>query len=110
MGSTRKLKPRRPLFERLRSGLGEGIEFARGKRGLKAWQMPQPPPAISAEQIARLRGRMRMSQTQFAGVLNVSPKTVQSWEQGTRTPSQSALRLIQLLQSHPEVVCDVVGI
>jgi DNA-binding transcriptional regulator YiaG len=34
-----------------------------------------------------------MSQAVFAQVLNVSTKTVQSWVQGQRKPSQAALRL-----------------
>ena len=45
----------------------------------------------------------------FARLLNVSPKTVQSWEHGTRRPSQAALRLIQLLEQNPHGVFSVVG-
>jgi hypothetical protein len=42
--------------------------------------------------------------------LNVSPKTVQSWEQGIREPSMAARRLIHLFSQRPDVVCDVVGL
>jgi putative transcriptional regulator len=42
-----------------------------------------------------------MSQAMFARLLNVSPKTVQSWEHGTRKPSQAALRLIQVFEQNP---------
>jgi putative transcriptional regulator len=50
-----------------------------------------------------------MSQAVFAGVLNVSTKTVQSWEQGTRTPSQAALRLIQVFRQDPSRVLQAAG-
>jgi DNA-binding XRE family transcriptional regulator len=51
-----------------------------------------------------------MSQAVLAGVLNVSARTVQSWEQGERKPSYSALRIIQLLREHPEAVCEAAGL
>ena len=50
-----------------------------------------------------------MSQAVFAKVLNVSSKTVQSWEQGKRAPSMASRRLIQVFSERPEVVCEVLG-
>jgi predicted transcriptional regulator len=51
-----------------------------------------------------------MSQGVFAKMLNVSAKTVQSWEQGERRPSQAALRLLQVIGAQPAIVCEIVGI
>jgi hypothetical protein len=51
-----------------------------------------------------------MSQGVFARLLNVSVKTVQSWEQGERKPSHAALRLLQVLAEQPEMVCQIVGL
>jgi putative transcriptional regulator len=51
-----------------------------------------------------------MSQAFFARLFNVSPKTVQSWEQGQRTPSQAAQRMLQVFQERPEMVLEVLGI
>jgi putative transcriptional regulator len=98
------------LFERLKTGLEEGIQFARGEQGLRTTVLPGPPPEFGARDVAQLRRRYHMSQREFAGILNVSAKTVQSWEQDIRRPSQAALRLLQLLRARPEVVCEVVGI
>ena len=50
-----------------------------------------------------------MSQAVFARVLNVSTKTVQSWEQGQRKPSQAALRLIQVFRHDPSGLLEVAG-
>ena len=45
-----------------------------------------------------------MSQAVFAAVVNVSVKTVQSWEQGVREPSDAALRMLQLMRREPDIV------
>ena len=100
----------RRLFERLQAGLREGIVFARGERTLRTTEAAGRPPTMEARALVRLRRQLGMSQGVFARTLNVSPKTVQSWEQGERTPSQAALRLLQVLQARPEVVCQVIGI
>ena len=50
-----------------------------------------------------------MSQAVFARLLNVSPKTIQSWEQGQRVPSQAAQRMLHVFQERPEMVLEVVG-
>ena len=42
-----------------------------------------------------------MSQGVLAGYLNVSVKTVQSWEQGTRSPKAGEARLLQLFAVDP---------
>src|SRR5712692_7919406 len=72
--------------------------------------MPSPPPEFTAEQVVQLRRRFNFSQRVFARTLNVSTKTIQGWEQGSRRPSQAALRLLQLLDERPKLVCEVVGI
>ena len=58
----------------------------------------EPPPAYDAEHIRRLRTDLGFSQAYFSLILNVSPKTVQSWEQSTRTPNGAAARLLQLIE------------
>lgn len=50
-----------------------------------------------------------MSQDLFARVLNMSTKTIQSWEDGTRKPSQAALRLIQVFLQNPSGVLRAAG-
>lgn len=40
-----------------------------------------------------------MTQSDLAAYLNVSPKTVESWESGSRQPSGSVCRLLDLLRS-----------
>lgn len=103
-------KDRPPLFERLERALEDGLRYARGEIDLKTTTVviPDPPKPLTPEQIRTLRLRLRFSQSAFAKLLVVSPKTVQSWEQGNRTPTGSASRLLQLLES-PDLVKSFVG-
>jgi putative transcriptional regulator len=105
-----KTKPRKPRFERLKSGLEEAIAQARGELTLKTVEVPESPPEIDAKTLVALREQAKMSQGVFARVLHVSAKTVQSWEQGTRVPSNASRRLIQIFAEEPAPVCRVVGL
>jgi len=103
-------KPRKPFFERLKTGLEEGIAYAKGELTLKSIDVPEAPPEIDAKTLVALREAAAMSQVLFAKVLYVSPKTVQSWEQGIRVPSMAARRLIHIFAEQPSMVCKVVGL
>tara|TARA_R110002111_G_scaffold262694_1_gene340211 strand:- start:156292 stop:156705 length:414 start_codon:yes stop_codon:yes gene_type:complete len=105
-----KTKQRKPLFDRLKQGLEEGIAHAKGELTLKTVEVPDDPPEIDAETLAALRSRAAMSQAVFARMLSVSTKTLQSWEQGRRQPSGASLRIIQMFSEHPEMVCKSVGL
>lgn len=89
------------FFDDLQTGLLEGIAHFRGEIELKTTYLtlPDPPPAYDAERIRTLRTGLGFSQPYFSRLLNVSPKTVQSWEQGTRLPSQASARLLQLIEN-----------
>lgn len=95
------------LFERLQQGLQESIAHSRGELSLVTVELPAPPPKAQPKQIASLRRKFRMSQAVFAATLNVSPKTVQSWEQGLRQPGDAALRMLQVLSAEPQVVLTI---
>ena len=103
-------RSRKPLFERLKQGLEEGIAHSKGELTLKTIEVPDDPPEIDAKSLAALRNQAAMSQRIFAKLLSVSCKTLQSWEQGVRKPSDASLRLIQVFSEHPEIVCEIVGL
>jgi putative transcriptional regulator len=91
------------IFDELKTGLEDSIAFSQGALSLATTALPSPPPHRDPTQIADLRHRLRMSQAVFAAVINVSPKTVQSWEQGARRPSQAALRMLEVMDEDPSV-------
>ena len=54
--------------------------------------------------ILRARTETGLSQTEFAQALQISPRTLQEWEQGRRSPSGSAKALIRIAIKHPEII------
>jgi putative transcriptional regulator len=54
---------------------------------------------LSAREIRRIRDKARVSQGVFAALLNVSPSTVQKWEQGSVRPQNAALRLLNVIDA-----------
>jgi len=65
-----------------------------------------PPPQYSAAQIRSLRKDLGLSQPVFAGMLNVSGSTVRAWEQGQRQPEGPTLRLLEVVERHPEALLE----
>ena len=96
-------------FADLKSVLDDALAFERGKRRdlrVTRVQAPRPPKALSPRDIARIRERLNCSQAVFAMLLNISPKTVQAWEQGAREPGDAALKLLTIAKNHPEVLLE----
>lgn len=87
------------LFDNLKKGLEEAIEHEKGKKTLRSRfiELPDPPTQYKAKDIKRIRASGNYSQGIFARILNVSIKTVQSWESGERSPSHAALRLLEIV-------------
>lgn len=55
---------------------------------------------LSPSQIKKLRLREKVSQPVFAKYLNVSASTAKKWETGEKSPSGTALRLLQIIQEN----------
>ena len=93
------------LFDRLKKGLQEGTDHERGRCSLRTSEIeiPADPGSYGAEDVRRIRSRLKLSQSGFARLLLVSDKTIQSWEQGTRRPRQSSARLLQFIDN-PELL------
>lgn len=106
-----KRPDRLPVADQIRKGLEECIRHTKGEITLKSTTVsaPDPPPAVLAGEVAELRAGARLSQDDFARVLNVSIKTVQKWENGTSKPSSAALRLIQVFRDDPKGLLHIAG-
>ena len=96
-------------FAELMESAEQALSYERGAReGYRVTQVaiPKPPQPMSSDEIARVRKRLKYSQSVFARVLNVSTKTVQAWEQGVRVPSDAALKLLTIAKKHPDVLLN----
>jgi len=105
------MKARAPLAERLKKGLQELIAHEKGEITLRTREvvLPDPPHNYTAADIVRIRKDLGYSQAVFASVIAVSVKTVRGWEQGSRHPSGSASRLLQLLE-RPEMLRELASL
>lgn len=115
MARTRKARAGRrnymsdEAFGELRGAFEDALAYERGeRRDLRVTRVavPRPPAPISREEIVKIRRRLNCSQSVFAMMLNVSPRTVQAWEQGMREPSDAALKLLSIADKHPEVLLE----
>ena len=56
--------------------------------------------------VKALRHKLGLSQAKFAKVINVSGDTVKNWEQGHRSVPGPAIRLMSIVERHPEIVAE----
>ena len=98
-------KQQTPFGTRLIGNLEGGLDDLKRGRSLRKTfvALPPPPPEFDRSELVDLRRELGMTQTALAAFLNVSEKTVESWEQGARRPGGSALRLLQVIR-HPEIL------
>lgn len=93
------------LFGELMLSLDQALKYSRGEQiNARTTVLPAPPEPLSQEEIIKLREQFNCSQAVFARLLNVSVKTLQAWEQGVRTPSDAALKLLTVARNHPEAL------
>lgn len=87
------------MFKLLKEGLDDILKEQKGKKKLKTRVVDVPEPAIqyTAKDVKRIRESLQYPQSLFAKFLNVSIKTVQSWESGRRVPNHAALRLLEII-------------
>lgn len=55
-------------------------------------------------EVAKIRQKTGMSQSEFAGFLGISVRTLQSWERNASKPSGAALTLLRIVEARPEVL------
>ncbi len=84
--------------------LEANLEVSFTKKELDKLGVKIVPVTISVEEIQNIRKTLRLSQSVFAKLLNVSLSSVRQWEQGIRTPSGSTMVLLELLQREPKLL------
>lgn len=89
------------LFDELLQSVKEAAAIERG--GAKPSRTFE---VRTANDIARLREKMGMTQTKFAALLGISEDTLQNWEQGRRQPTGPAKVLLRVAARHPEVILE----
>ncbi len=75
-------------------------DFKAGRYGAKY--------AVEPNEIVATRVKTGLSQSQFAKALQISPRTLQQWEQGRRYPSGAAETLLKIVSRHPDVLRELI--
>lgn len=86
------------FYDDLSTSLNQALAIAKGEA--------EPSRQFSYElpDIKLIRTKTGLSQQQFADKLNISPRTLQNWEQGIRNPTGAAVTLMRLLDKQPELI------
>ena len=50
------------------------------------------------EKIISIRKKFRLSQAALASIFNISPSTVQKWEQGNKKPTGASRKLLDIME------------
>ncbi len=92
------------LADVLQGTVDAGLTTTFTEKELKEYGVKIKRVEFGPEKIKKVRSRVKLSQTVFAKVLNVSPSSVRQWEQGTRKPTGSTKVLLNLLSKKPELI------
>lgn len=65
------------------------------------------PFARRVVDIPALRKRYGMTQQQFADAFGIAIGTLRNWEQGRRVPDGPAQRLLEIIETRPDVASEV---
>ena len=90
---------KKELFAELLASVKEAAAMQRGQ--LKPSRIFKVQTPI---QVARIREKLGLSQTEFARLLGISANTLQNWEQGRRKPAGPARVLLRVAEKHPEAI------
>jgi len=82
-----------------------GAELLQAVRQMKAGQAARRT-AVAVSPASMARQKVGVTQEQFAHLLGVSVRTLQEWEQGRRTPTPAAQRLLKIATKHPQILLE----
>lgn len=95
---------RKSIGETVQDLMNSGINTSFTKKELDALGIKIPEVQLTTHQIKAIREQMRLSQTVFAKLLNVSPSSIRQWEQGKRKPTGATKVLLELLKKSPHIL------
>jgi putative transcriptional regulator len=92
---------KRDIGQEVLEGIREIKAYKAGEKKLRTHALKEPaPPQV-------IRAKLKLSQSAFAGLMGVSLRTVQDWEQGRRKPSGPAVALLRIAEQKPEIFMEL---
>ena len=81
-----------------------GINTTFTKKQLGELGVKIPKANMNPSKIKKVRNNLKVSQSIFAQLLNVSTASIRHWEQGLREPTGSTKVLLELLLKEPHIL------
>lgn len=100
------MKARKNILAVRDAGRDIGAELIQAMREFKAGNIGKKYD-VEVNDVVKARLGTGLSQSEFAAALRISPRTLQQWEQGRRTPSGAAETLLRIVALHPGVLRDI---
>jgi putative transcriptional regulator len=92
---------KKELFDELLQSVKEAAAIERGRaKPSRTFEVK------TANDVARVRNRLGLSQNKFARLLGISENTLQNWEQGRRKPAGAAKVLLKVAARHPQMILE----
>src|SRR6185312_5589202 len=95
-----QMKKERNIGQEILSGIREIKKWQQGKKKLKITQVSLP----RANDVAKIRQNLDLTQDEFADFMGVNVKTLQNWEQNRREPQGPARSLLRVAEKAPEAI------
>lgn len=73
---------------------------------MRGGNVPHRRTVLSTIDVRSLRDRLGLTQHEFSGMIGVSIKTLQNWEQGRREPEGPAKALLRVVEKEPQAVMN----
>ena len=90
------------VFDEIKTGLNEAIEYEKGNLKAKTSTLSiEPVGVFTSSEIKSIRNSTGLTQKLFAKYMGVSVKTVEAWEAGRNHPDGAACRLLSLTKKDP---------
>lgn len=86
------------MFDELVDSLEQAVAIRRGE------MQPGRVTSYSLPDVKAIRAQAGMKQDEFAQAVGVSPSLVQSWEQRKRIPHGISLKMLRVIEKHPDVL------
>jgi len=80
----------------------EGVKAIKSGKGKRR--------VVMLPDVQAIRESMGLSQSAFAAMLGVSPRTLQDWEQGRRKPCGPALSLLKVAAKRPDAIREAIAV
>ena len=101
------MKSKKPLTDEALDSFESSLDIAAELRRSVKEMIVKKGTKVEVSPVVSARIKSGLSQSQFAGLLGVSVRTLQEWEQGRRSPSRAAKTLISIAEIRPEVLREV---